>query len=155
VIDYIAIITIRLLSLFSKWIEHNIINNVLEFVKSFEHLLLVLTVVAFFLIIIYMTMKQLKKLPKFYVIEIEDIYGKKTVVDGLRTNFTTFAAAKSYAHFYSDLYGEQYKFRIVGRNRILNYPHKAPSVHDRYPIYPINFARDRSITQMSNIQTKL
>ena len=71
-----------------------------------------------------MTLKQLKKLPKFYVIEIEDIYGKKTVVDGLRTNFTTFAAAKSYVHFYSDLYGEQYKFRIVGRNRILNYPHR-------------------------------
>jgi hypothetical protein len=123
VIDYIVIIAIRLFSFSSKWIEQNIINNVLEFVKSFEHLLLVLTVVAFFLIIIYMTMKQLKKLPKFYVIEIEDIYGKKAVVDGLRINFTTFAAAKSYAHFYSDLYGEQYKFRIVGRNRILNYPH--------------------------------
>lgn len=68
-------------------------------------------------------MKQLKKLPKFYVIEIEDIYGNKTAVDGLRTNFTTYAAAKSYAHFYYNLYGVQYKFRIVGRNRILNYPH--------------------------------
>jgi hypothetical protein len=123
VIDYIVIIAIRLFSFSSKWIEQNVINNVLEFIKSFEHLLLVLTVLAFFLIIIYMTMKQLKKLPKFYVIEIEDIYGKKAAVDGLRTNFTTFAAAKSYAHFYSDLYGEQYKFRIVGRNRVLNYPH--------------------------------
>jgi hypothetical protein len=123
VIDYFGAIIIKLLSFSSKWIEQYVINNVLEFVKSFEHLLLVLTVVAFFLIIIYMTMKQLKKLPKFYVIEIEDVYGNKTVVDGLRTNFTTFAAAKSYAHFYSNLYGEQYKFRIVGRNRILNYPH--------------------------------
>jgi hypothetical protein len=95
VIDYIVIIAIRLLSFFSKWIEHNVINNFLEFVKSFEHLLIVITVVAFFLIIIYMTMKQLKKLPKFYVIEIEDIYGKKTMIDGLRVNFTTFAASKS------------------------------------------------------------
>jgi hypothetical protein len=123
VIDYVGVIIIRLLSFSSKWIEQNVINNVLEFIKSFEHLLLVLTVVVFFLIIIYMTMKELKKLPKFYVIEIVDVYGNKTVVDGLRTNFTTFAAAKSYAHFYSNLYGEQYKFRIVGRNRILNYPH--------------------------------
>jgi GDP-D-mannose dehydratase len=122
-IDYVVTIIIRLLSFSSKWIEQNVINTVLEFVKSFEHLLMVLTVVAFFLIIIYMTMKQLKKLPKFYVIEIEDIYGNKTAVDGLRTNFTTYTAAKSYAHFYSNLYGEQYKFRIVGRNRILNYPH--------------------------------
>ena len=121
--DYIVIIAAKLLSFSSKWIEQNVINNFLEFIKGFEHVLIVLTVVAFFLIIIYMTMKQFKKLPKFYVIEIEDLYGKKVFVDGLRINFTTFAAAKSYAHFYSDLYGQQYKFRIVGRNRILNYPH--------------------------------
>ena len=123
VIDYLVVVAIRLLSLSSKWFEQNVINNVLEFVKGFEHLLMVLTVVAFFLIIMYMTIKQFKKLPKFYIIEIEDVYGNKTAVDGLRTNFTTFTAAKSYAHFYSNLYGDQYKFRIIGRNRILNYPH--------------------------------
>ena len=123
VIDYLVVVAIRLLSLSSKWFEQNVINNVLEFVKGFEHLLMVLTVVSFFLIIMYMTIKQFKKLPKFYVIEIEDVYGNKSSVDGLRTNFTTFTAAKSYAHFYSNLYGNQYKFRIVGRNRILNYPH--------------------------------
>jgi hypothetical protein len=123
VIDYLVVVAIRLLSLSSKWFEQNVINNVLEFVKGFEHLLMVLTVVSFFLIIMYMTIKQFKRLPKFYVIEIEDVYGNKSSVDGLRTNFTTFTAAKSYAHFYSNLYGNQYKFRIVGRNRILNYPH--------------------------------
>jgi len=123
VIDYLVVVAIRLLSLSSKWFEQNVINNILEFVKGFEHLLMVLTVVSFFLIIMYMTIKQFKKLPKFYVIEIEDVYGNKSSVDGLRTNFTTFTAAKSYAHFYSNLYGNQYKFRIVGRNRILNYPH--------------------------------
>lgn len=122
-IDYLVVVAIRLLSLSSKWFEQNVINNVLEFVKGFEHLLMVLTVVSFFLIIMYMTIKQFKKLPKFYIIEIEDVYGNKSSVDGLRTNFTTFTAAKSYAHFYSNLYGNQYKFRIVGRNRILNYPH--------------------------------
>ncbi|MDW0198678.1 MAG: hypothetical protein QN834_00690 [Nitrososphaeraceae archaeon] len=123
VIDYLVVVAIRLLSLSSKWFEQNVINNILEFVKGFEHLLMVLTVVAFFLIIMYMTIKQFKKLPRFYIIEIEDVYGNKTTVDGLRTNFTTFTAAKSYAHFYSNLYGDQYKFRIIGRNRILNYPH--------------------------------
>ena len=122
-IDYLVVVAIRLLSLSSKWFEQNVINNVLEFVKGFEHLLMVLTVVSFFLIIMYMTIKQFKKLPKFYVIEIEDVYGNKSSVDGLRTNFTTFTAAKSYAHFYSNLYGNQYKFRIVGRNRILNFPY--------------------------------
>lgn len=122
-IDYIGLIVLRLLSISSKWIEQYVINNVLEFVKTFEHVLMVLTVVAFFLIIIYMTMKQLKKLPKYYIIEIEDVYGNRAAVDGLRTNFTTFTAAKSYAQFYTNMYGQQYKFRIVGRNRILNYSH--------------------------------
>lgn len=122
-IDYVGLIVLRLLSISSKWLEEYVINNVLEFVKSFEHVLMVLTVVAFFLIIIYMTMKQLKKLPKYYVIEIEDVYGNKATVDGLRTNFTTFTAAKSYAQFYTNMYGQQYKFRIAGRNRILNYSH--------------------------------
>jgi hypothetical protein len=121
VIELVGIMIIRLLLLVSKWIEEYVINNVLEFVKGFEHVLMVLTVVAFFLIIIYMTMKQLKKLPKYYVIEIEDIYGNEAAVDGLRINFTTFTAAKSYAQFYTNLYGQQYKFRIVGRNRLLNY----------------------------------
>ncbi len=123
VIEFVGIVIIRLLLLVSKWIEEYVINNVLEFVKGFEHVLMVLTVVAFFLIIIYMTMKQLKKLPKYYVIEIEDIYGNEAAVDGLRINFMTFTAAKSYAQFYTNLYGQQYKFRIVGRNRILNYSH--------------------------------
>jgi hypothetical protein len=121
VIEFVGMVVIRLLLLVSKWIEEYVINNVLEFVKGFEHVLMVLTVVAFFLIIIYMTMKQLKKLPKYYVIEIEDIYGNEAAVDGLRINFTTFTAAKSYAQFYTNLYGQQYKFRIVGRNRLLNY----------------------------------
>lgn len=120
-IEFVGIIVIKLLLLVSKWIEEYVINNVLEFVKGFEHVLMVLTVVAFFLIIIYMTMKQMKKLPKYYVIEIEDIYGNEAAVDGLRINFTTFTAAKSYAQFYTNLYGQQYKFRIVGRNRLLNY----------------------------------
>lgn len=120
-IEFVGLIVIKLFSLVSKWIEEYVIHNVLEFVKNFEHVLMVLTVVAFFLIIIYMTMKQMKKLPKYYVIEIEDIYGNEAAVDGLRINFTTFTAAKSYAQFYTNLYGQQYKFRIVGRNRLLNY----------------------------------
>lgn len=62
--------------------------------------------------------KHVKRLPKSYVIEIEDMFDQKTIVDGLRLNFTTYAAAKSYSEFYSDMYGMQYKFRVVGRNKV-------------------------------------
>ena len=38
--------------------------------------------------------KHVKRLPKSYGIEIVDIFGQKTVIDGLRLQFSTFDAAE-------------------------------------------------------------
>ena len=69
---------------------------------------------------IYVMIKRVKRLPKSYVIEIVDIFGKKTVIDGLRLQFSTFDAAKSYSEFYANLYGQRYLFHVVGCNRIVD-----------------------------------
>jgi len=53
-----------------------------------------------------------------YIIEIVDVFGERVNIDSLRHSFTTYEAAKSYSQFYTNLYGKQYKFRVVGRNRI-------------------------------------
>ena len=67
------------------------------------------------------TLRNVKKLPKSYVIEILDLYDKKTCIDNLRQVFATYDAAESYARFYRELYGKQYKFRVVGnRNNYYN-----------------------------------
>ena len=92
----------------------------LVFVRGFEHALVMLTVIAFLLIMVYMMIKHVKRLPKYYGIEIVDIFGKKTVLDGLRLNFVTYEAAKSYSQFYTNLYGKRYQFHVVGRNRIVD-----------------------------------
>jgi len=103
-----------------KWIEQNIVSYIQEFVRAFEQIIIILAVVIFLLIIVHMTLKHLKKLPNVYSIEIVDIYDRVVVLDGLRANFATHAAAISYSQFYANLYGNQYKFRVVGHPAILD-----------------------------------
>ena len=101
-----------------RWLEDNVISYVLNFVRGFEHALLLLSVITFLLIIIYVMIKRVKRLPKSYTIEIEDVFGEKTNIDGLKLNFRTYDAAKSYSEFYTNVYRKQYKFRVLGDNEV-------------------------------------
>ncbi|MGA9941936.1 MAG: hypothetical protein WBP88_08050, partial [Nitrososphaeraceae archaeon] len=101
-----------------RWLEQNVINYVLNFVRGFEHVLVMFVAVAFLLITVYIIVNHVKRLPKSYIIEIVDVFGERVNIDSLRHSFTTYEAAKSYSQFYTNLYGKQYKFRVVGRNRI-------------------------------------
>ncbi|MDQ5870116.1 MAG: hypothetical protein M3530_10395 [Thermoproteota archaeon] len=103
-----------------RWLEQNVISYILIFVRGFEHALVMLTVITFLLVIVYMMIKHVKRLPKSYGIEIVDIFGKKIILEGLRLNFVTYDAAKSYSQFYTNLYGKRYQFHVVGRNRIVD-----------------------------------
>lgn len=59
-------------------------------------------------------MRQAKMLPKEYRIEVTDVFGQQTIIDGLRRSFSTHDAAESYARMYKQNFGEQYSFRVVG-----------------------------------------
>lgn len=111
-----------------KWLEQNVINYIVNFVKGFEHALMMLTVVAFLLITIYIIVKHVRKMPKSYVIEIVDVFGNRVTIDGLRSVFSTYDVAKSYSDLYASLYRKQYKFRVVGRNRIVDPPNEGLKV---------------------------
>ena len=102
-----------------RWLEQNVVSYILNFARSFEHVLLLLGAITFLLIIVYVMIKHVKRLPKSYVIEIEDVFGEKTIIDGLKISFRTYDAAESYSDLYSNLYGKQYKFRVVGHNSIM------------------------------------
>ena len=80
-------------------------------------MLVLISVVIFLLILAYITIKHLKKLPRFYSINITDIDGNNIILEGIRTKFRTYDAAKSFSEFYSDTYKEQYKFHVVGSNQ--------------------------------------
>lgn len=118
--DFITSTFVLAFGLAYRWLDQNVISHILVFVRSFEQALVMLTVIAFLLIMVYMMIKHVKRLPKSYEIEIVDIFGKKMVIDGLRLQFATFAVAKSYSQYYTNLYGNPYQFRVVGRNRLVH-----------------------------------
>ena len=118
IFDLIVNTFVALFGIAYRWLEQNVINYVLNFVRGFEHVLVMFVAVAFLLITVYIIVNHVKRLPKSYIIEIVDVFGERVNIDSLRHSFTTYEAAKSYSQFYTNLYGKQYKFRVVGRNRI-------------------------------------
>jgi hypothetical protein len=110
-------IIVRVFNILYTWLEHNILDNILNFSRVFGNILVLISVVIFLLILAYITIKHLKKLPKFYTIDITDIDGNSIILEGIRTKFTTYDAAKSYSEFYRDIYDNQYKFHVVGSNK--------------------------------------
>jgi hypothetical protein len=97
-----------------RWLHDYLVINIVNFAKGFEMAIIVVAVISFLLFNLFLTIRYLKNLPKYYVIEIVDVYGNKIAIDGLRLLFTTYDAAKSYALFYQDIYKDQYKFRVTG-----------------------------------------
>ena len=118
IFDLIVNTFVALFGIAYRWLEQNVINYVLNFVRGFEHVIVMFVAVAFLLITVYIIVNHVKRLPKSYIIEIVDVFGERVNIDSLRQSFTTYEAAKSYSQFYTNLYGKQYKFRVIGRNRI-------------------------------------
>ncbi len=105
----------KILSVSFRWIDQNLISNFLNFVKGFEFATIIIAAVFFLLVSVRIMMKQYKRLPKSYQIVVYDVFGRETVIDGLRQIFATYDAAESYARLYSEMYErQQYKFKVSG-----------------------------------------
>src|ERR671921_1464870 len=105
----------KALSITFKWLDQNFISDFLSFVKGFEFAIIVMVAIFFLLVSVYIMMRQYKRLPKSYNIVVYDVFGRETVIDGLRQTFATHDAAESYARLYSEMYErQQYKFRVIG-----------------------------------------
>ena len=113
---YEAIVSVffKSIDLLYKWISENFIAHVLTFSKEFGAVVIFISAVIFLLITIYFVLKQAKRLPKRYFLETFDQNGNRTVIPELRVTFTTYQAAASYAEFYTKLYKEKYKFKLLG-----------------------------------------
>jgi hypothetical protein len=112
--DLIVSLFLKGLDFSYKWLEENMITHILNFSKEFGSVIVMISAIIFLLVAVYLIMRQVRKLPRRYVIEAFDIYGNRTVIPELRVNFTTYQAATSYAQFYSELYKEMYKFKLLG-----------------------------------------
>lgn len=87
----------------------------MEFVNDLKHVVVFVAAIIFLLITVFITIRQVKKLPLSYTIQILDNHGERIILSDLRMHFKTYEAAESYAHFYRDMYRQQqYKFKVVG-----------------------------------------
>ncbi len=86
----------------------------MRFVKGFEYIVVPIAAIIFLFIIMFITIRQVKKLPLSYAILIVDNHGDKIILPDLRLNFRKYEVAESYAQFYQDMYGQQYKFKVSG-----------------------------------------
>jgi hypothetical protein len=113
---YEAIVSVffKSIDLLYKWISENFIAHVMTFSKEFGAVVIFISAVIFLLITIYFVLKQAKRLPKRYFLETFDQNGIRTVIPELRVTFVTYQAAASYAEFYTKLYKEKYKFKLLG-----------------------------------------
>ena len=97
-----------------KWLSENFLAHILTFGKEFGAVLIFISAVVFLLITVYFIMKQARKLPRRYELEALDQEGKRTLIPELRVTFATYQAAASYAEFYTKLYEDKYKFKLIG-----------------------------------------
>jgi len=86
----------------------------MKVVKGFEHIVVLIAAITFLFIIMFITIRQAKRLPISYAILILDNHGEKIILPDLRLNFRKYEVAESYAQFYRDMYGQHYKFRVIG-----------------------------------------
>jgi apolipoprotein N-acyltransferase len=96
------------------WLNENLISPFLAFTRGFEFAVIFLAAALFFAISVFFLLRQAKKLPKSYTIEIVNVYGQVVSIDGVRQTFATHDAAESYARMYRINFGDQYRFRVVG-----------------------------------------
>lgn len=113
--------SVKLGELSYRLLEQYVLNQLVNFGKGFEQVVVLLAVTAFLLITVAILIKHVKKLPKYYVIETVDLYGRNINPHGLRLTFRTYDAATSYSQFYQSLYGGQYQFRVTGLRMISNF----------------------------------
>jgi len=87
----------------------------MKFIRGFEHVVVLIAAITFLLIIMFITIRQVKRLPLSYTIQTLDNKGERIIIPGLRIHFRKYEVAESYAHFYRDMYEQKhYKFRVIG-----------------------------------------
>ena len=87
----------------------------MNFVKDFKYIVALIAAITFLLITMFITIRQVKRLPLSYTIQVLDNDGERIMLTDLRLDFRRYEVAESYARFYRDMYNQQrYKFRVIG-----------------------------------------
>jgi len=96
-----------------SWLYQNVASPLGAFAKDFEFAAICVVTIIFIMVSTIIMLRQARKLPKSYAVEIIDVYGEKVSIDGVRQVFRTYDAAESYARMYRQNFS-QYRFKVVG-----------------------------------------
>lgn len=99
------------------WLVHNFGEPFAAFAKDFQFAFICTIAVLFILASMVIMLRNARKLPRSYMVEIVDVYDQPAAIDGVRQVFKTYDAAESYARMYRQNF-TQYKFRVVGSQKI-------------------------------------
>ena len=87
----------------------------MKFFDSFKHVIVLIAAITFLFITVFITIRQVKRLPLSYTIQTLDNHEERIILPDLRLDFRRYEVAESYAGFYRDMYRQQqYKFRVIG-----------------------------------------
>ena len=87
----------------------------MKFIRSFGYVVVLIAAITFLLITMFIIIRQVKRLPLSYTIQILDNQGERIILPGLRIHFRKYEVAESYAHLYREIYEQKhYKFRVIG-----------------------------------------
>ncbi len=113
ILTFIMTALFEILNIAYKWIDNNLITSFINFSKGFEYALIIISTIFFLLISVSILLRNAKKLPKSYMIEVVDSHDKKIAIDGIRYTFSTHDVAESYVRHYREIF-KYYKFKVVG-----------------------------------------
>jgi len=82
--NFIITIFVRIFGIIYKWLDEYLIIHLVNFAKGFEFAIVIVAAIIFLLISLFLTIRYLKQLPNYYIIEIADIYGRKSTVEDLK-----------------------------------------------------------------------
>jgi len=87
----------------------------MKFFDGFKHVIVLIAAITFLLIVMFITIRQVKRLPLSYTIQVLGNDGERIMLTDLRLDFRRYEVAESYARFYRDMYSQQrYNFRVIG-----------------------------------------
>jgi hypothetical protein len=75
--ELVVSIFIKTSASFFKWVDQNMLVYILTTAKNFEYIIVFYCAILFLLISVFVTLRQARKLPKSYIVEVFDIYGQK------------------------------------------------------------------------------
>ena len=77
IFDFMIEESLKFFGFVYRWFEQYVVNYFVNFGKGFEQVFIMLAVIAFTLLMVFILIRHVKKLPKYYVIVVVDTVWRK------------------------------------------------------------------------------